>query len=202
MPPVISVRDLTHRFGVRPLFRGVSFTLGEGERVGMIGPNGAGKSTLLKILAGLVAPDEGDVVRRSGLRVGYVPQVPVFTPTSVRDAVAAGLAPGARSFEDDARVSEWLNKLELEPDARMESLSGGWQKRVAFGRAFVAEPELLLLDEPTNHLDVESILWLERLLASSPFATLTVTRERLFLQRVPTRILAPSPRNQNGLLDG
>jgi ABC transport system ATP-binding/permease protein len=201
VPPVISVRELTHRFGARPLFRGVSFTLGEGERVGMIGPNGAGKSTLLKILAGTVTPDSGDVVRRSGLRAAYVPQVPALAAASVREAVAAGLAPGRVSVEDDARVSEWLNKLELDPDARVEKLSGGWQKRVAFGRALVAEPELLLLDEPTNHLDVESILWLERLLENSPFATLTVTHDRLFLQRVSTRILELSPRNENGLLD-
>ena len=200
MPPIISVRELTHRFGARPLFSGVSFTLGDGERVGMIGPNGAGKSTLLKILAGAVAPDAGDVVRRSGLRAAYVPQVPALAPTSVREAVAAGLGPGG-GFEGDARISEWLNKLELEPDARVNELSGGWQKRVAFGRALVSEPELLLLDEPTNHLDVESILWLERLLAGSSFATLTVTHDRLFLQRISTRILELSPRNENGLLD-
>jgi ATP-binding cassette subfamily F protein uup len=168
----------------------------------LIGPNGAGKSTLLKILAGIVAPDRGDVVRRSELRVAYVEQVPTLAQTTAREAVASGLDDRSRAKpEGDARVSEWLNKLELDADAPVASLSGGWQKRVAFGRALVSEPELLLLDEPTNHLDVESILWLERLLANAPFATLTVTHDRLFLQRVSTRILELSPRNAGGLLD-
>jgi len=202
VPPIISVRELSHRFGARPLFEGVSFTLSEGERAGMIGPNGAGKSTLLKILAGAVAPDRGEVIRRGGIKVAYVPQIPALSGATVRDAVLAGLGhERARSFEDDARVAEWLNRLELEPEARIDRLSGGWQKRVAFGRALVAEPELLLLDEPTNHLDVEGILWLERTLANAAFATLTVTHDRLFLQRVSTRILELSPRNAGGLLD-
>ena len=181
----------------------MSFTLDEGERVGLIGPNGAGKSTLLKIVAGAITADRGEVMRRSALRVAYVEQVP---------ALLAGDGSGSRDCgtrrartgdgtEGEARVSEWLNKLELEPEARVDRLSGGWQKRVAFGRALVSEPELLLLDEPTNHLDVESILWLERLLANAPFATLTVTHDRLFLQRVSTRILELSPRNEGGLLN-
>jgi ATP-binding cassette subfamily F protein uup len=202
VPPVISVRDVSHRYGVRPLFEAVSFSVGDGERVGMIGPNGAGKSTLLKILAGAIAPDRGDVVKRSELRIAYVEQVPALPPATVREAVASGLDARSRNgFEADARVSEWLNKLELEADVPVATLSGGWQKRVAFGRALVAEPELLLLDEPTNHLDVESILWLERLLANASFATLTVTHDRLFLQRVSTRILELSQRNAGGLLD-
>jgi ATP-binding cassette subfamily F protein uup len=202
VPPVISVRELSHRFGARPLFEGISFTLSEGERVGLIGPNGAGKSTLLKIVAGALAADRGDVVRRSELRVAYVEQVPALVAASAREAVAAGLAERERSSaEGEARVAEWLNRLELDPEMRVEKLSGGWQKRVAFGRALASEPELLLLDEPTNHLDVESILWLERLLANAPFATLTVTHDRAFLQRVSTRILELSPRNEGGLLD-
>jgi ATP-binding cassette subfamily F protein uup len=202
VPPVISVRELSHRFGVRPLFEGVSFTLGDGERAGLIGPNGAGKSTLLKIVAGAIAPDRGDVMRRSNLRVAYVEQVPTIAAMTAHDAVAAGLDERSRaSAEGESRVSKWLNKLELDAEARVEHLSGGWQKRVAFGRALVSEPELLLLDEPTNHLDVEGILWLERTLANATFATLTVTHDRAFLQRVSTRILELSPRNAGGLLD-
>ena len=202
MPPILSVRELTHRFGARPLFEGVSFTLGEGERVGLIGPNGAGKSTLLRIVAGAITADRGEVMRRSALRMAYVEQVPAFSAATVRDAVTEGLQTRERaSLEGEARVAEWLNRLELDPEARVDRLSGGWQKRVAFGKALVSEPELLLLDEPTNHLDVESILWLERLLANAAFATLTVTHDRLFLQRVSTRILELSPRNAGGLLD-
>jgi ABC transport system ATP-binding/permease protein len=197
---LVSVRELSHRFGARPLFEGVTFTLAEGERVGLIGPNGAGKSTLLKIVADALAPDQGEVVRRSGLRIAYVEQVPAVFGSTVREAVTAGLGPRTGA-DGHARVSEWLNKLELDPDAPVDRLSGGWQKRVAFGKALVAEPELLLLDEPTNHLDVESIIWLERLLGGASFATLTVTHDRLFLQRVSTRILELSPRNAGGLLD-
>ncbi|HEX6765481.1 MAG TPA: ABC-F family ATP-binding cassette domain-containing protein [Polyangiaceae bacterium] len=201
MSPLVSVRELSHRFGARPLFSGVSFTLSEGERAGLIGPNGAGKSTLLSILAGALAPDRGEVSRKSGLRVATVEQVPTLTGATVREAVRAGLRPHPGETDPEARISEWLNRLELDPDAPIERLSGGWKKRVAFGKALVSEPELLLLDEPTNHLDVESILWLERLLANATFATLTVTHDRLFLQRVSTRILELSPRNAGGLLD-
>jgi ATP-binding cassette subfamily F protein uup len=198
----LSVRDLSHAFGGRPLFSGVTFTLSDGDRVGLIGPNGTGKSTLLKILAGELAADRGEVARRTGLRIAYLAQVPEFSDATVRAAVQAGL--GRRQhdgFEDEGRVDEWLNRLELDPDAAIAKLSGGWQKRVALARALVTDPELLLLDEPTNHLDLESILWLERFLAGARFATLTVTHDRLFLQRISNRILELDRRNAGGLID-
>jgi ATP-binding cassette subfamily F protein uup len=199
-----SVSALTHAFGGRPLFAGVSFTLHDGDRVGLIGPNGAGKSTLLKILAGVMAPDGGLVASRAGLHVAYLPQSPEFTEgATVREAVQSGVAAAvAGEWESEARVDLILAKLDLgEPDAPVERLSGGWKKRVALARALVSEPDLLLLDEPTNHLDVESILWLERLLAGARFATVTVTHDRLFLQRVANRILELDPRHADGVLD-
>jgi ATP-binding cassette subfamily F protein uup len=184
------------------LFEGVSFTLSDGDRVGLIGPNGAGKSTLLRILSGSIAPDRGELSQRSGLRVAYLPQVPEFAEATVREAVQAGLPERQRaSFESERIVDEWMSRLELVPDATIETLSGGWQKRVALARALVKDPELLLLDEPTNHLDLESILWLERLLSGARFATLTITHDRAFLQRVSTRILELDRRNAGGLLD-
>ncbi len=199
---LLSARDLSHSFGASPLFDGVSFTLADGDRVGLIGPNGAGKSTLLKILAGQLSADAGDVSRRGALRVGYLPQVPELSGATVRDAVRAGLPDtGHADWEDEARVDEWLSKMDLDPDATTAHLSGGWRKRVALARALVVDPDLLLLDEPTNHLDVESILWLERLLANARFATLTVTHDRLFLQRVANRILELDRRNAGGILD-
>jgi len=205
---VLSVQELGHAFGARPLFEGVSFTLGDGDRVGLIGPNGAGKSTLLRIVAGELGADRGTVAPRGGLRVGYLPQTPAFAAgATVREAVADGLPPPARAHGDgEARVGELLAKLGLDDaaagaDAPVQRLSGGWRKRVAIGRALAAEPELLLLDEPTNHLDVAGILWLERLLAAARFATLTVTHDRLFLQRVANRILELDRRNAGGLLD-
>jgi ATP-binding cassette subfamily F protein uup len=205
---LLSAQNLGHSFGARPLFEGVSFTLADGDRVRLIGPNGAGKSTLLRILAGELGPDTGAVAARGGLRVAYLPQVPAFAPDlTVREAVRAGLRPGsAHAWEDEARVDELLAKLDLGgpaagADAPVERLSGGWRKRVALARALVGEPELLLLDEPTNHLDVESILWLERFLAEARLATVTVTHDRLFLQRASNRILELDRRNAGGLLD-
>jgi ATP-binding cassette subfamily F protein uup len=213
---LLSALGLTHSFGVRSLFEGVSFTLSEGDRVGLIGPNGAGKSTLLRLLAGELGADGGTIATRTGLRVAHLPQSPTFAPgLTVREAVRAGV-PGAPAvsdgsdWENEARVDELLAKLDLTgaqsgksdgAERLVDELSGGWRKRVALARALVAEPDLLLLDEPTNHLDVESILWLEKFLASSRFATITVTHDRLFLQRVSNRILELDRRNAGGLLD-
>jgi ABC transport system ATP-binding/permease protein len=206
---LLSAQGLSHAFGARPLFEGVSFTLAEGDRVGLIGPNGAGKSTLLRILSGELGADGGKLATRGGLRVAHLPQMPAFEPgATVREAISAGLPAraDAASWEDEARVDELIAKLglagpEAGADQDLDRLSGGWRKRVALARALVADPELLLLDEPTNHLDVESILWLEKFLASSRFATVTVTHDRLFLQRVGNRILELDRRNAGGLLD-
>ncbi len=202
MSVVLSVRSLGHAYGARPLFEGLTFTLVEGDRVGLIGPNGSGKSTLLKILAGTVQADRGVVERRGLLRIAHIPQVPELSGATVRDAVGAGLVSSSDpSWQKEARVDEWLNRLELEPDQSIEHLSGGQKKRVALAKALVSSPELLLLDEPTNHLDVESILWLERFLQGERLTTLTVTHDRLFLQRVSRRILELNRRYPEGLLE-
>jgi ATP-binding cassette subfamily F protein uup len=204
MSILLSARELGHSFGARALFDGVSFTISEGDRVGLIGPNGMGKSTLLKIVAGELGADRGEVARRTGLRVGYLAQVPQLAAgATVREAIADGLPAAERAHGDgEARIDALVGRMGFaaadEPVAR---LSGGWQKRVALARALVAEPDLLLLDEPTNHLDVEGILWLEKLLRGARFATLTVTHDRLFLQRAATRILELDRRNAGGLLD-
>jgi ATP-binding cassette subfamily F protein uup len=200
---LLSAQQLAHSFGARPLFESVSFTLADGDRVGLIGPNGAGKSTLLKILAGALGPDGGLVASRAGLRVGVLPQVPVLpTGATVRQVLQQSLGPA----DDESRVDELLAKMDLGSEAAgvdrpVDQLSGGWRKRVALAQALVRDPDLLLLDEPTNHLDVESILWLEKFLAAARFATVTVTHDRLFLQRVANRILELDRRNAGGLLD-
>ena len=206
MSVLLSVRGLTHSFAARPLFTGITFTVADGDRIGLIGPNGAGKSTLMRILAGQLTADGGEVVRRggAGLRIGYLEQTPSFEPgATVHEAVRSGLR---ANKDDEARVDEILAKLNLTGDVvgadrLISKLSGGWQKRVALARELVSDPDLLLLDEPTNHLDVESILWLEKLLGSAPFATITVTHDRAFLQRVSKRILELDKRNEGGLLD-
>jgi len=199
---LLSAQNLEKSFGPHLLFRGLKFGIESGDRIGLIGPNGAGKSTLLKIIAGLIEPDGGEVVKNRGLRVGYLEQMPSFAPgLTIFDAVAEGAGGDPERL---SHVHEWLARLELLEDGRDEStllteLSGGWKKRVALARALAREPDLLVLDEPTNHLDLESILWLERFLEAAPFATLTVTHDRMFLQRVANRILDLDRRHADGL---
>jgi ATP-binding cassette subfamily F protein uup len=206
---LLGVQDLAAGFGARPLFEGVSFTVEEGERIGLIGPNGAGKSTLLRILADDLGPDRGSVARRRGLRVGRLEQVPRFSPgATVRATIEEGVGSGAGDDAPDEIVRGVMATLALDgrgesgvtPEAPIASLSGGWQKRAALGRELGRRPDLLLLDEPTNHLDVEGIEALEELLRRAPFATITITHDRLFLQRVATRILELDRRNAGGLL--
>jgi len=209
MAILTSAHLLSKTFGERPLFSGITFIIENGERVGLIGPNGAGKSTLLKILAGIAEPDSGTLSRIKGLKIGYLSQVPTFTPGStVLSTVLEGTPSQGKDDSDWESIviaEEYISKLSLNQggitsDTKVELLSGGWKKRVALARELAGKPDLLLLDEPTNHLDVESIIWLEELLARSNFTTLTVTHDRLFLQRVSNRILELDKRNPGGLL--
>jgi ATP-binding cassette subfamily F protein uup len=208
MAILLDAQQLTASFGARPLFAGISFTVDEKERIGLIGPNGAGKSTLLRILAETMSADGGTIARRRGLRVALLEQTPRFAEgATVRDAIAEGIQ--AAGDHDDAHEQERLifatlslDAAAIGPDTPVASLSGGWKKRIAIGRALARRPDLLLLDEPTNHLDVEGIEWLEALLSrrGGAFAVITVTHDRLFLQRITTRILELDRRNAGGLL--
>lgn len=199
----MTIHGLSKSFGARPLFKNLSFSIEESERIGLIGPNGAGKSTLLKILASQMDADEGDVTKRRGLRLGYLEQAPQFSPqATVFSAILEGAA-HPDDWEAQSAVHEYISRLELNQfgaEAAVETLSGGWQKRVALARELIKNPDLLLLDEPTNHLDMESILWLEEFLARAPFAVLTITHDRLFLQRLANRILELDPRHAGGIL--
>ncbi len=207
---LLTATGLTKAFGSHPLFEGIACSVDSGDRIGLIGPNGAGKSTLLSILAGEIPPDEGTRAIQRSLRIGYLSQMPVFREgATIREAVlegAAGAHAGEEAWEAALSADEVIARLSLategrSPETPVATLSGGWKKRVALARELVRKPDLLLLDEPTNHLDVEAILWLEELLARAPFATVTVTHDRLFLQRVANRILELDRRNANGLLD-
>jgi ATP-binding cassette subfamily F protein uup len=211
VPPLVAAQRLGKAFGARNLFTGLSFGIEPDERIGLIGPNGTGKSTLLSILAGETAPDDGSVVFQGGVSVGLVPQVPSFPDgATVRSVVLEGalahVSHGEEvAWEAELKTDEALAKLSLTTggisgDSLVATLSGGQRKRVALARELVRQPDLLLLDEPTNHLDVESIAWLEELLARAPFATVTVTHDRVFLTRVATRILELDRRNPGGLL--
>lgn len=198
---LISTYKLEKSFAGKTLFKNVSLGIEEGERVGLVGPNGAGKSTLLRILAGKADADSGDVTAKKGLRMGFLDQSPEFKKgETILEALLS------RADDQDEALGlayEWLAKLDLlqfGEDFPVADLSGGWKKRVALARELVREPELLLLDEPTNHLDVTSILWLEEFLAKSSFATLIITHDRLFLQRVANKIFDLDPKNPQYLL--
>ena len=184
-PILLNCRNVSKAFGSRPLFEGLTFSVHEGDHIGLVGPNGAGKSTLLKILAGIELPDDGEFTRRKNLRVGYVPQHPTIAPgLTVAAVVAESIAD-----ETDRRVATALNRVGFaDPDAPADTLSGGWRTRLAIARALATEPDVLLLDEPTNHLDVESRLWLESLLTGSPEAFVFVSHDRYFLQNVGRRM--------------
>ncbi|MEI8346427.1 MAG: ATP-binding cassette domain-containing protein, partial [Pseudomonadota bacterium] len=206
MSILINVYQLKKSFAARPLFEGLTFGIESGERIGLIGPNGSGKSTLLRILAGKDTADDGSLSVERGLRIGYLEQVPSFNAQSTVHSSILEESKDPHDWEEIAKADEMMSKLSLteefgiSPDTPITQLSGGWKKRVALAREMMCSPDLLLLDEPTNHLDVESIMWLEEMLARANFATLTVTHDRLFLQRVSNRILELDRRNPNGLL--
>src|SRR5580698_2753459 len=188
--PLLSVTGAGKSFGAAPLFSNISIYVCEGARLGLIGPNGSGKSTLLKIMAGLLEPDTGTRTVRKLTRVAYVPQEPEFaTGMSTGQVLQEALAErGAREGLDEAEraaaVGVTLGKAGFaDGSGAVESLSGGWKRRLSIARELIRNPDVLLLDEPTNHLDLEGILWLEEFLAEAKFSVITITHDRAFLQR-------------------
>jgi ATP-binding cassette subfamily F protein uup len=188
---LLNTNKISKSFGASPLFRNVSLSIQEGDRLGLIGPNGSGKSTLLQILAKRIQPDSGEVVLRSGTRLVYVPQDSEFERgESVRDVMRRVMR-AARLPESEwqARESETLGRTGFRDfDADVATLSGGWRKRLSIAEALVQKPEIVLLDEPTNHLDLAGIEWLEKTLQGAPFACVIVSHDRYFLENVPTRM--------------
>jgi ABC transport system ATP-binding/permease protein len=188
--------------GTRSLFEAISLGVFEGDRVGLVGANGSGKSTLLRILAGLEAPDAGSRSVRGGVRIGHVAQDPVLPASgTVEEAMSEALA----AVDDADRASRLAMALGragfADGTARVETLSGGWRKRLAIARALVADPDVLLLDEPTNHLDIDGVLWLESLLTEDARAVLVVSHDRYFLERVATRMLELGAAYPGGLFE-
>ena len=189
---LLSCEGIGKSYGVEPLFRDLSFSLYEGDRVGLLGPNGSGKTTLLRILAGADAPDAGTRSQRRFLRLGYVPQDPVLPADRAVEAVLADAVPPERreTVEASSRVAALLGRAGFaDPHQAVAALSAGWRKRLAIARELVAAPDVLLLDEPTNHLDVEGILWLEDLLQSDVSSYVVVSHDRYFLEHVASRML-------------
>ena len=185
--PFLDVQHLSKSFGSLLLFNDISFSVAEGQRVGLIAKNGTGKSTLLSILTGHEGCDQGDIIYRRNIRVGMLEQSPRFNPEeSVLDACFNHQGDPERVL----KAKQILTKLKIRDLAQpMGQLSGGQQKRVALANVLITEPDFLILDEPTNHLDLEMIEWLEGFLARGNKTLLMVTHDRFFLDRVCSVIL-------------
>ncbi|HEY1848320.1 MAG TPA: ATP-binding cassette domain-containing protein, partial [Opitutaceae bacterium] len=190
---LLSLLDINLAFGGPSVLEKVNFQIDPGERVCLVGRNGTGKSTLMRVIARQMKPDTGEVFTPEGACFTLLPQeVPAGVSGLVRDLVASGLRPQGEHEEDwerDVLVDDLIEKLQLDPAARFETLSGGLKRRALLGKALAGKPDLLLLDEPTNHLDIESILWLEDFLLSSRLTLFFVTHDRAFLRKLATRIV-------------
>jgi ATP-binding cassette subfamily F protein uup len=188
--PLASLDRVSIAYGHLPLLDEAQLQLDPRERVAVLGRNGTGKSTLLRIVGGEIPPDSGSVWRQPGLKIARLEQdVPLSSSRSVFDVVAEGHTASEDEWLRDHHVDLVLSRLELPPGAIVDTLSGGWRRRVLLARALVGQPNLLLLDEPTNHLDIDAITWLETFLADYAGAVMFVTHDRAFLQRLATRIV-------------
>ena len=215
----LQVCNLTRRVGDRTLFQDLSFGIGQGQKIGLIAQNGTGKSTLLNILAGTDSADEGEVIFHNGLRVGYLPQSPVYpadmtvieacfwhgnaTTNLIREYERCMAQEGHSGLDDilarmdlheawdyESRAKAILSRLQINDFQQpVSQLSGGQLKRVALANVLITEPDFLILDEPTNHLDLQMIEWLEEYLCRSKMTLLMVTHDRYFLDRVCNSIL-------------
>ncbi len=203
MPPIVSAQGLSKRYGSAPLFTDISFTVSEGERIGLIGPNGSGKSTLLAILHGRVTPDSGTVAIRKRATVSCVAQISEFAPgATVRSVIDAALEPMALpQAERLSRLAEALGRAGFTNfDTPTAALSGGWRKRLAICAGLVQQSDILLLDEPTNHLDLAGIEWLEGVLRNAAFACVVISHDRYFLENVATEVVELNHLYENGFL--
>ena len=210
--PTVRLDKVSLSFGLKPLLDGADLQIRRGERVCLLGRNGEGKSSLLQLITRQIAPDSGEVWVRPGARVASLAQevspasdvlvrdvvrsgcaADTFAATAATSASAASAATAAAAAHGDwqaeLEVDQVISRLQLDPDAAMDTLSGGWRRRVMLGRALVAAPDLLLLDEPTNHLDIDAITWLEEMMLDFAGALLFISHDRSFVRRLATRIV-------------
>jgi len=185
--PYLDVQNLTKSFGSLLLFEDISFSIAEGQKVGLIAKNGTGKSTLLTLLIGKDSADSGSIIYRHDLKIGMLEQSPVFDP---KESVLDACFNHENDPEKVLKAKQILTKLKIRDlQQPMGQLSGGQQKRVALANVLITEPDMLILDEPTNHLDLEMIEWLEGFLNRGNKTLLMVTHDRYFLDRVCSVIL-------------
>ena len=185
--PYLDVQNLTKRFGAQVLFDNISFSIAEGQKVGLVARNGTGKSTLMSVLMDKEGHESGDIIYRRDLKVGYLEQSPQFDPEE-------SVLQACFNHEDDPekvlKAKQILTQLHITNlEQPMGQLSGGQQKRVALANVLITEPDFLMLDEPTNHLDLEMIEWLEGYLNRGNKTTFMVTHDRFFLDKVCNTIL-------------
>ena len=193
---LITVLDAHLAFGERPLLDGAQLSVQPGERLGLIGRNGTGKSTLLRVIAGSIQLDDGELQRRDGLRISFVEQEPELPPAdTLRESLmerlrraSGGLDESREGWRLESRLTEFLQRFDLQGDQAAATSSGGQRKRAALALALALQPDLLLLDEPTNHLDIQGIERLEELLLKVP-AAIVITHDRAFLDRIASRII-------------
>lgn len=219
MANLLQVENLTKSFGVNSLFDDINFTINEGDKVGLIAKNGTGKSTLLSIIAGDDTPDDGKLIFKNDVTIGYLKQLPQFEPhLSVMDTCLIGdddqskairqyenaLIEGnneemtkaiqamdlASAWDYEERFKQILSQLKIDDfKQRISELSGGQIKRVALAKILISNPQFLILDEPTNHLDIDMIEWVEAYLTRSRMTILMVTHDRYFLDKICSKIL-------------
>ena len=185
--PFIDIQNVTKSFGAQVLFDDISFSIAEGQRVGLIAKNGTGKSTLLSIISGSEGCDRGNIIFRKGLRIGFLLQTPHL---DADDTVLDACFNHQGESDKVLKAKQILTQLRINDlTQKMGTLSGGQQKRVALANVLITEPDLFILDEPTNHLDLEMIEWLEGFLSRGNKTLLMVTHDRFFLDRVCDTIL-------------
>lgn len=183
----LDVQHLTKSFGAHILFEDISFSVAEGQRVGLVARNGTGKSTLLSIITGKDGYDSGNIIFRRDLKIGYLEQTPTFNP---QDQVLDACFNHKGDEEKILRAKQILTQLKINDlSQEMGTLSGGQQRRVALANVLITDPDMFILDEPTNHLDLEMIEWLEGFLSRGNKTLLMVTHDRFFLDRICTLII-------------
>lgn len=190
--PLLQLRQITLRYSAVPLLDQVDLQIDEGERVCLVGRNGSGKTSLMRLLTGEEQPQEGEIIKPSGVVLTRLPQeVPEGISGTVHEVIREGLRLGGaeEEWEADVRLEDLMQEMGLPVEKEFLSLSGGMKRRVLLARALIGQPDVLLLDEPTNHLDLESILWLETFLLKVKPTLFFVTHDRTFLRKLATRIV-------------